>query len=242
MESIIERIFIENQFVLIEKREAILFFQNRTSDCSSYYLVDFTEFAELRNYVNGNRIERIQEFFDSVKVGSADVEKNTSLILCVKAHDLTQEIEIHKNEILAVEEDEFYFKKYALIYSENGIKNFKDAEKVTAVLSATLLDINNFNQYHDTLQQDATYHFVLQVFLKLPFLFIPILESDGYKSIREIFEGMVDNRQVLLMEKVVKNEALLEKKYWDDLRRLSLNINIDNDALYTEFFNYFRNL
>lgn len=113
IQAIINKIFEESEF---ENREGYY-----SKDNNQFYLTLHLNETEFKSIENKNSIEEIHsykellEYFNElVQSGtSTSIEKNTSLLIFVKCENINA-LEEYKQQILLLEEDQYFFKKYRL--------------------------------------------------------------------------------------------------------------------------------
>jgi hypothetical protein len=112
----------------------------------------------------------IEHFDQIVKSNYASAEKNSSLLIITKVDSL-EKIDDYKQQILLVEEDENYLKKFVLLYTDKALKSIDENISLDSlqesVLNKDLFDSYYNNGYKPELED---YLFLLQLFVKLPFL------------------------------------------------------------------------
>lgn len=140
---------------------------------SSYYLAVFVE-EKMLDY---RSVELFNSYFDEVKKLDEgyrpDMDKNLSLIVCVKRRNLFPESVLNKI-IFDIEEDPYFFKKYVLTYTDPQVKqlmkkNQGDAS-IIEYLYRVLNDDNSFQNHKNDPFQESEYNLISKLFIKLPFL------------------------------------------------------------------------
>ena len=239
MKETIIKIFSESNFKLISEKSNTLFFENTNESQTSYYLVHFTGVSALKNYVSSNNLEESFALIEDQKKIKPDVEKNTSLIICALTENLNDTMQELKNDILLLEEDEYWFKKYVLIYSEKCLEIFKGSDEILPVLNSALLNSTEFQRFHETLYQNEEYYFVAEVFLKFPFLSVPISLHEQYLSIGQILATNLSERDLALLNNVIKHQTEIGSDYWENIG-ISSNKLSNTEGNLTELFEKFK--
>ena len=122
---------------------------------------------------------------------TADMDKNTSLIYCVKKDIYSDELDKIK---IKIEDDPFYFKKYVFAYSEAQADEFKKLCKqhdktAGEVIQTYILDTENFNKFKKNGDNEKIYKLVSELLIKIPI--VPInFETNG--EIRSVSDYMLD--------------------------------------------------
>ncbi len=188
MNEIVKKIFTESSHEENTTEDGITYFSYK--DVTYYFLLEleqmefdgirkFSDFEENVNY------KKLKSNFDIlVAQGKSNtMEKNSSLIVMIKCDSL-QYIETYQQQIFLLEEDEYFFKKYVVIYSEESIKDFKQVEHIIPLLQEKVNKEEKFEAYRNKGYQVELeeYLITLQFFIKFPFLKM-VLTGDIFKSL-----------------------------------------------------------
>jgi hypothetical protein len=232
MKQIIPQIFRECNFQRSVNENETEFYHLETAGRSEYYILEFIQAGELQQY-NANSaynamIERKEAFHD--------IEKNTSLILCVEFQQLADEYELFKNAMLKIEEDEYWFKKYLLPYTRAGVASINADIEIIPQLNATVLNENDFSAFRQNIFSVEHYFLAIQCFLKLPFLpFTPIISVD-FVAIEQTLSNQLSSWDLtLLYEKITPFDNGAEG--WETRKTQALTTNrTDFDQFLNNFF------
>ena len=63
--------------------------------------------------------------YDFEKIQNQKIKKNTSLFITVKVDNLEKAYNEFKNITMKIEEDEYYFRKYVIFYTEDGLSKLE---------------------------------------------------------------------------------------------------------------------
>ncbi len=101
-------------------------------------------------------------------------DKNTDLIIL---HRLKLRAEFTKIEssIFAIEENPYYFKKYLLYYSDQEL-SFLETETFESI-SSVVMNEKEFSAYRNAPLEPTLYSIAARIYIKLPFVKVPIKES-----------------------------------------------------------------
>lgn len=112
-----------------------------------------------------------KEFDRIVAEDSSTAEKNSSLIVLVKVDSL-EKLELCKQQILLLEEDEHYFKKFVILYSENALVSISGLATSIEALQEKVSDNERLEKFfgHGYSKELEDYLLLLQLFIKLPML------------------------------------------------------------------------
>ncbi len=173
MRQIIEKLLIECGYS--EKEQGISFYSKE--DRSFFFIVTIEEenFALLKSkdLVKENQsYKAVMDGFKSI-VNSGEqivMEKNSSLIVLVKCADINA-ISKLQQQILLFEEDEYFFKKYVILYTDSSITGLT----ITPLLPELRVKVKHNESFDKFANQGyiselAEFLVVIQLFIKLPFL------------------------------------------------------------------------
>ncbi|NNA16714.1 hypothetical protein NQ186_02515 [Pseudomonas zeae] len=130
-------------------------------------------------------------------------DKNTDLIVLYKLKRRADFNEI-EGKVFGIEENPYYFKKYFLYYSEEELRLLEGHSFDS--ISAVVIDDRMFADYRDEPLLPTIYSVAARIFIKLPFVKVPVKES----SLKPL--------------DIYVDEALAEKKLTD------LHVRIFNDS------------
>src|SRR5699024_722097 len=76
----------------------------------------------------------------------------------------------NKGLIFKIEEDEYFFRKYVIIYTADSIKNINPQNDISSTIHQILLTDNRINFYQQNNYSDVEFFVAMQLMIKLPFL------------------------------------------------------------------------
>ncbi len=157
-------------FTQVNSNEEILSFKRYSGDACRFVILKHTNNLDDVDAINLGAIEAIPV---EIKNDPA-FNKNTDLILIVKFGQLSDFKKI-EHKIFSVEEDPYYFKKYVLYYIEGEEKLL--VGKSFSDIRESILNRDFFRQYKNSPLNPSLYGIAARIFIKLPFLDMPINES-----------------------------------------------------------------
>lgn len=238
MEELIEIIFTENGFVESGRKDSVIFYKKQDEQKKEYYLVDFINPEDLSDFMNKEKANNIFELFEEQKKQGVDIEKNTSLLLCVRLNNIKNDISAIKNDVLFIEEDDFWFKKYVITYSDGSVPDAPVTGTYLEYFNQFLLDNDTFREYKNDVYLNEKYFLVIQLFLKLPFLNVPINTENNFNTIEDILSQQLSTIEMQFAVNVISIEGLEDAEYWERLKSNCM-ANTDTDDLIKEFFDKF---
>jgi hypothetical protein len=173
MEQLIEKLLTECGY---SKRDQGISLYSK-EDKSFFLMVSISEevFLSLRNkdLIRDNQSYKVvlDGFKQLINTGDqVAVEKNTSLLVLVRCLEIGAIVKLQQ-QILLFEEDEYFFKKYVILYTDDSIIGLNSTPLVPQ-LRVKVKNKEHFNQFagEGYLPELAEFLVVVQLFIKLPFL------------------------------------------------------------------------
>ena len=167
------------------------------SQNSEYFIVSQYSPDELHNFFDDNQTSQVIKEFErlSVKSEHENIKKNTSLFILVEVDILKEAFEDEKiqKSILLIEEDYYYFRKFVLLYTQNGLSDLRD--KATNEALYNYLEFN-IDAFEEDMFFSESYFMAMEIGVKLPFFTLP-KRNDIYQSIENQYQDdndELDNR------------------------------------------------
>ena len=158
---------------------------------------------ETKNFFTCQKTNQLISEFE--KIQDNKVKKNTSLFVTVKVENL-EKYEQFKNIAMRIEEDEYYFRKYVIFYTEEGLIELKSH---TDSLLQYIQDNSDesdeeslFDKFEKNMFFDDTYFIAMQLIIKLPFISLPH-SNDHFETIEDRIESRIKTAELLQQEKQV---------------------------------------
>lgn len=167
--------------------------------------------------------------FKETQIYEAEMEKNTSLVICV-SRDLDS-LKLTR-EAIAIEDNPYYFKKYLFAYHENDNKKFEQLKKEYGCeqniefIQKYVINSNNFEAFKDNPENTETYKMISDLLVKLPIISIGFSKNENLLSVQDFFEEEVNHSSKEKLDQIisivnsmitVSDEQLAEEilKIWD---------------------------
>ena len=198
------------------------------SQNSEYFIVSQYSSNELHNFFDDDKTSQVIKEFErlSLKSEHENIKKNTSLFILVEVDDLKEAFEDEKlqRSILLIEEDYYYFRKFILLYTRNGMSDLQD--KTTNETLFKYLD-SNIDAFEEDMYFSESYFMAMEIGVKLPFFTLP-KRNDIYKSIENQYQNDKDNLDNRLLEFYSK---VTDEKLSKSLKDISTDDEIISDLL-----------
>lgn len=205
MKQLIKKLFMETNFENIQLIENIsshnsIFSENK--DKNMFYISSFYNSV---NEFNEEFKENQNEAFNFIccKENVNELKKNTSMILFIKLNNLDEKNEI-QSQILELEEDVYFFKKYVVLYIEEELEELKAAVGGGNINEFMNSNINKEDLFEKFKVDEITsfYSLILKLYIKLPHL----TYSDTFET-----ENIIDLNNKIAYELKSKNIFDLHK-------------------------------
>lgn len=209
MYKILETILKDNNYFQTENLEIF-------SNDHEFFLAQEYTIEEFEDFFNSNKANDLILRFKDVE---DKVKKNTSLLLCVKVDDLREAYNNYHNAIIRIEEDEYYFRKYVILYTDEGSESldsiYKEQGIINYILSENSKGESRFEKFEKNMFFSDSYFIAIELAIKLPFLNIPRADEQ-YESIEGRIKRVVKENK--LGESVAKVDRLLEEVFVENMK------------------------
>ena len=181
---------VQTEITFEEKVYNLNIFKHREVESQIFIVLQILESQLVAQYNYKDLVIEIANYFRENDIYVPDMDKNTSLIYCVKRDIKSNKLDELK---VKIEDDPFYFKKYVFAYSEAQSDEFKKLRKqhnwTINELIQTYFDTENFSKFKKNGDNEKIYKLVSELFIKIPI--IPInFETNG--EIKSVSEYMLD--------------------------------------------------
>ncbi|WP_215143707.1 ABC-three component system middle component 1 [Exiguobacterium qingdaonense] len=234
MKNIIKKIYLESQFESVESQSGII---NSNRENKEFLITVDYSIDEFINFFECEKTDEVINLFNQMKENDTEAGKNTSLILLLEVESINEFYKKYKNQVLRIEEDEYFFRKYLIVYTSESIKKIKDYQNMLKELHIILLEESRLEKFQENLYLEEEYFVVIQLFVKIPFVQLD-LEVEEYRTL----ESKIN-------EVILRNNLLrYEKKVFEYIRNSSIDrypllrdsaLDFDESDLLSSFFEHF---
>ena len=205
---------VQTEVVYDKMMYSLNIFQHKKIESHIFIVLQILESQLVAQDNHKDFVIEIANYFRENDIYVPDMDKNTSLIYCVKRDINSDKLDELK---VKIEDDPFYFKKYVFVYNDAQADEFKKlcmqyGQTASKLLQTYILDSENFNKFKKNGDNEKIYKLVSELLIKIPI--IPInFESRG--EIKSVSDYMLD----------------IQKCNNDERERLDCIIEILNDSL-----------
>lgn len=204
---------VQTEVVYDKMMYSLNIFQHKKIESHIFIVLQILESQLVAQDNHKDLVIEIANYFRENDIYVPDMDKNTSLIYCVKRDINSDKLDELK---VKIEDDPFYFKKYVFVYNDAQADEFKKlciqyGQTASKLLQTYILDTENFNKFKKNGDNEKIYKLVSELLIKIPI--IPInFESRG--EIKSVSDYMLD----------------IQKCNNDERERLDCIIEILNDS------------
>lgn len=150
-------------------------------------------------------------------------EKNTDLIVL---HNLEHRADFKKIEakVFSIEENPYYFKKYFLYFSDEELSLLKSHDCKSLLNVVT--DEKMFSEYKEAPLNPTLYSIAARIFIKVPFIQVPIKEGDLKPIQVYLDEALIEKNVHELYETIIQQKNNDEQP--DDIIRSLISEEMEN--------------
>jgi|GEM_PF-1163684 len=176
-------------------------------DQSQVFLIFSLLESQLLNMDFLEILPTIANAFRNTEEYESDMEKNTSLILCVK-RDIKSERLVPTQ--IAIEDDPYYFKKYVLSYYPEDpqrfdkLKNEYEMESNIEFVQTYILNTEHFLSFRDNAHNDSMYRLVSDLFIKIPIMPIEFGTTEGLRTVESYFNDENISSMAPILDNVIQ--------------------------------------
>lgn len=182
---------VQTEVVYDKMKYSLNIFQHKKIESHIFIVLQILESQLVAQDNHKDLVIEIANYFRENDIYVPDMDKNTSLIYCVKRDINSDKLDELK---VKIEDDPFYFKKYVFAYSEAQADEFKKlckqhGQSTSELIQTYILDTENFNKFKKNGDNEKIYKLVSELLIKIPI--IPIsFETNG--EIKSVSEYMLD--------------------------------------------------
>lgn len=204
IERVILNILKENGFDGYERLtndylKSVIFTYRKDNIKTEFYIVvsiDQKEFIGL----DENKI--FSDISKSLKESSsyiAEVDKNTSLVICVAKDDKLKSEELLGSKELQIEENPYFFKKYVLSYDARiaddmfgeMLKDYNNSTDITKYLEDFITNPEKFRNFKLNPINNETYMLLSKIIMKVPIIPVKIPDSQSIRSLANMIQESI---------------------------------------------------
>ncbi len=210
IDSVILNILKENGFDLYESlsinhlKSAQLVYRNADTKIEFFVVaaIDQKTFLEIDE---NKMFSDINKSLKSSALYKAEMDKNTSFILCIVKDYKLKSFEALEKKELQTEENPYFFKKYVLSYDEKVaqklfgeiLKTYKEDTKITKYIENIVTDPEKFRNYKTNATNNDEYMLLSKIVMKIPIMPVKVPDNQSIKPLASMINDSIisDNLQ-----------------------------------------------
>lgn len=135
-----------------------------------YVYKNYNGIADFKENIYDDQ-NNLYDYISSLDNGN-EIKKNTSFIILINLNESSEKDNIQE-EILDLEEDRYFFKKYVITYlsaeTDSFYNKLKDYDDIISFMEKSLNDTNKFEKYKIS-NEISYYSLILKMYIKIPHL------------------------------------------------------------------------
>lgn len=138
-----------------------------------------------------NILPEIAMAYKDTKQYEPEMEKNTSLVVCVNRDVDSMKL---SKEAIIIEDDPYYFKKYLFSYHNNDSKKFEQfkkeyqCEQNLEFIQKYVINSKNFESFKDNPANAESYRMISDLLVKLPVISIGFNNTEKLLTVEDYFQ------------------------------------------------------
>ncbi|MBY6789567.1 hypothetical protein HYH43_08970 [Clostridium botulinum] len=166
MINIISDLFKLSEFAVDEKNSF-------ASNNEKHIFYVYKSYNNINEFIE-NLVQDQDDLYDYISQleNGNEIKKNTSFIILIKLKEKNEK-DIIQKEILDLEEDKYFFKKYVITYLSDEVESFyKKLEEYDNVMNFFKKSLNNAEKFEEfKVNNDISYYsLILKLYIKIPHL------------------------------------------------------------------------
>lgn len=224
MKEFIKALFDEKKQIPFRYKDYDNFFC--AGEYHSFYLLLFLQSDKELMDLWKDTSEIFQCLKNTREIYSTDMEKNTMCIYCLEVSEedyyqtvATESISELSKKVRRIEEDLDYFAKHVFLYTSN-MNSFSEKHigEFDALCRQYIVD-EEFDKYKKNIRDSYEYDFLINLFVKLPFLSFETYQMQNnreYRTVESFVQQKIEKKAVDIntareeikqLEKVIESEA-----------------------------------
>lgn len=211
MDKFLKDILVEKGYNL--EKESLNLWGN---DSEFFILKEFDK----KNFLLFYKDEELNQFIsDFQSIENNKIIKNTSLIILLNVDDLEVFYRNNLYKIMQIEEDEYYFRKYVVLYTNEGLSKLESNTKflLDYIQGQDSKDRSLFDKFENNMFFEEAYFIAMQLIIKLPFISLPHANGN-FEMIEDRIKLQI--KKEYMIESEEKVNQILEKLDSIDIKYL----------------------
>lgn len=203
-----------NKYIKIEDDNINnLIFTYRENDVKNeFYLVGTIEQNSFIKLEENKVFSFISKKIKESPAYKPEVDKNTSLVLCVLKNKSEKSYELVEKKELQIEENPYFFKKYMLSVDENLVEEifgdilecYSEKNQISKYIEDEIIDTENFKNYKLNPENEEKYELLSRIVMKIPVMSIKIPDNKSIKPLANMINDEIKKEDLEKVQKLVE--------------------------------------
>ncbi len=129
----------------------------------------------------------------------AEMDKNTSLVLCVAKDIKSKLYDSLEKTVLQTEENPYFFKKYVLTYDEKIVqevfgevlRTYNESSSITKYIDDIVTDPDKFKDFKINADNNESYMLLSKIIMKVPIMPVKVPNNNSIKPLTKMVEDII---------------------------------------------------
>lgn len=163
---------------------------------------------------------------------TAEVDKNTSLVLCVAKDNKLKSLDALEKKELQTEENPYFFKKYVLSYDEKIVqelfgevlKTYNESSSFTKYIENIVTNPERFRNYKLNLVNNEDYMLLSKIIMKVPIIPVKVPDNQSIKPLASMIQENIISENLQKAQSLVaflssseRNKEALDSDYGTEI-------------------------
>lgn len=203
-----------NKYIKIEDDNINnLIFAYRENDVKNeFYLVGTIEQNSFIKLEENKVFSFISKKIKESSAYKPEVDKNTSLVLCVLKNKREKSYELVEKKELQIEENPYFFKKYMLSVDEKLVEEifgdilecYSEKNQISKYIENEIIDTENFKNYKLNPENEEKYELLSRIVMKIPVMSIKIPDNKSIKPLANMINDEIKKEDLEKVQKLVE--------------------------------------
>lgn len=203
-----------NKYIKIEDDNINnLIFAYRENDVKNeFYLVGTIEQNSFIKLEENKVFSFISKKIKESSAYKPEVDKNTSLVLCVLKNKSEKSYELVEKKELQIEENPYFFKKYMLSVDEKLVEEifgdilecYSEKNQISKYIENEIIDTENFKNYKLNPENEEKYELLSRIVMKIPVMSIKIPDNKSIKPLANMINDEIKKEDLEKVQKLVE--------------------------------------
>ena len=209
IERVVLNILKENSFdgyesLLVENVGNVIFTYRKNEIKIEFYIVACIDQDSFASIDENKFFSSISKSLRNSPYYTAEMDKNTSLILCVAKDIKLKSYDSLEKMVLQTEENPYFFKKYVLTYDEEVVqevfgevlRTYNESSSITKYIDDIVTDPDKFKNFKINADNNEDYLLLSKMIMKVPIMPVKVPDNNSIRPLSQMVEDNVNSENL----------------------------------------------